>query len=180
MMERRNSAPGSPLRSGHRSEFSFFSGRWSASRVHCRRYERGVTLIELVISIVIVAIAVTAVLGTLTFAARGSADAMIRNQSVAIASSYLEEILLKNFAANGVEASRDLFDDVSDYNGLTDVGARDQFGNAIAGLEQYTVTVSVGAGTLGSAPAADVKRIDINVQHATGVIVAISGYRTDY
>jgi MSHA pilin protein MshD len=141
---------------------------------------RGVTLIELVLSIVIIAIAVSAVLGALSYSASRSADAMVRHQSVAIASTYLEEIVLKNFTADGVEASRSLYDDVSDYNGLNDVGARDQFGTAVAGLGQYTVTVAVGGGTLGSLSAStEVKRIDVNVQHATGVVVKISGYRTN-
>jgi len=152
----------------------------------------GVTLIELVITIVIVAISVTAVLGVLSMLATGSADAMIRNQAVAIASAYLEEITLKPYSdPDGVaalEATRDLYDDVSDYNGLVDpsvlgggVGARDQFGNAIAGLDQYTVTVTVGAGTLASIPGVDVRRIDVNVQYPSAhVNVTISGYRTNF
>ncbi len=140
--------------------------------------QRGVTLIELVISIVIIAIAVSAVLGVLSLIAKGSAQAMIRNQAVAIATAYLEEIRLKQFTANGVPASRSLYDDISDYNGLVDVGARDQFGNPIAGLSQYTVTVTVGAGVLGAVPAASVRRIDVNVQHPDGVNFTLSGYRT--
>jgi len=155
-----------------------------------RRFVRGVTLIELVITIVIVAISVTAVLGVLSMLATGSADAMIRNQAVAIASAYLEEITLKPYSdPDGVaalEATRDLYDDVSDYSGLVDpsvlgggVGARDQFGNAIAGLDQYTVTVS--AGTLTSIPGVDVRRIDVNVQYPSAhVNVTISGYRTNF
>jgi len=140
--------------------------------------ERGVTLVELVISIVIVAIAVSAVLGVLSSLAKGSAQAMIRNQAVAIATAYLEEIRLKKFTANGVESSRGLFDDVSDYNGLVDVGAHDQLNSPIAGLENYTVTVTVGAGSLGAVPPGSVKRIDVNVQHTEGVNFTLSGYRT--
>jgi MSHA pilin protein MshD len=141
----------------------------------------GVTLIELVLSITIVAIAALAVLGVLSYSARGSADAMVRNQEVAIASAYLEEILTKNFVV-GPQSSRATFDDVSDYNGLSDVGAKDQFGNAISGLSNYTVTVSVGSGTLGSLSSATiVKRIDVTVLHvSTGMTVKLSGYKTNY
>jgi MSHA pilin protein MshD len=140
--------------------------------------QRGVTLVELVISITVIAIAVAAVLGVLSMLSTGSAEAMIRNQAVAIANAYLEEIRLKDFASNGVPGSRTLYDDVSDYNGLVDVGARDQFGNAIVGLEQYTVSVTVGAGTLGGVPGGSVRRIDVNVQHSIGVNMTLSGYRT--
>jgi len=144
-------------------------------------HSRGVTLIELVVSIVVVAIAASAVLGLLSFAARGSADAMVRNQAVAVAQAYLEEIRFKSFAANGVEASRGLFDDVSDYNGLNDVGARDQTGAIIAGLSGYNVTVAVTNSALDAVAAANSKRIDVTVQNAAaGVTVAISGYRTNY
>jgi MSHA pilin protein MshD len=148
-------------------------------RLASRVSNRGVTLIELVLSIVIVGIAASAVLGLLSFSAKGSADAMIRNQAVAIAQAYLEEIRFKEFTSNGVEASRGLYDDVSDYSGLNNVGARDQFDNAIAGLNDYTVTVSVGGGTLGAVSgAANVKRVDVTVQHApTGLSVALSGYK---
>jgi MSHA pilin protein MshD len=144
-------------------------------------YSRGVTLIELVLSIVIVSIAASAVLGLLSFASRGSADAMVRNQAVAIAQAYLEEIRFKAFMANGQEASRDLFDDVSDYNGLSNTGARDQFGSSITGLEGYNVTVAVTPSALGSIGSGDAKRIDVTVQHANaGVTVVLAGYRTDY
>ena len=150
----------------------------SAARASTIKLQRGVTLVELVISITIIAIAVSAVLGVLTKLATGSADAMVRNQAVAIASAYLEEIRLKDFTANGVPAARALYDDINDYNGLVDVGARDQLGNAIAGLSQYTVRVTVGAGTMGSLSGASVRRIDVNVQHPSGVNMTLSGYRT--
>jgi MSHA pilin protein MshD len=140
--------------------------------------ERGVTLIELVISIVIIAIAVSAVLGVFTLISTGSAEAMVRNQAVAIAASYLEEIQLKDFATGSGTGSRAAFDDVGDYNGLVDVGARDQFGNPIVGLEKYTVRVTVGNGTIGSLSSANaVRRIDVNVQHGIGINMTISGYR---
>jgi len=146
-----------------------------------RRQARGVTLIELVLSIVIVAIAASAILGLLSFSARSSADAMIRNQAVAIAQAYLEEIRFKAFASNGVEASRADYNDVSDYNGLSDTGARDQTGATIAGLNGYNVTVAVTSNALGAVTAANAKRIDVTVQNsAAGVTVAISGYRTNY
>jgi MSHA pilin protein MshD len=144
--------------------------------------ERGVTLIELVVSIVIIAIAASAVLGVLSTSVGRSADAMVLSQAVAIAESYLEEISLKPFTdpdGTDGEANRVDFDDVDDYDGLIDVGARDQFGTALASLSQYTVSVSVAASAaLTSVPSADAERIDVRVTYPPNVSVMLSGYRT--
>ncbi len=146
--------------------------------------QRGVTLIELVITITVVAIAVTAVLGNLSFTARSSAAALVRHQAVAVAEAYLEEILLRPFAdpdgADG-ESSRALLDDLDDYDGLSDAGARDQFGNPLAGLANYTVTVGVQpSGALPGVPVAQALRIDVTVTHPADVPVVVSGYRTNF
>ena len=143
--------------------------------------ESGVTLIELVISIVIIAIAASAVLGVLASSVGRSADSMVMSQAVAIAEAYLEEITLKSFAdPDGVEpeANRVDFDDVDDYDGLVDVGARDQFGVAIAALSQYTVAVTVAQSTaLTGVPGAE-ERVDVTVTYAPNVTVALSAYKT--
>jgi MSHA pilin protein MshD len=146
------------------------------------REQRGATLIELVISIVVVSIAVSAVLGLLSATAGHSADAMITAQAVSIGEAYLEEISLKSFAdpdGTDGEGARASFDDVDDYDGLLDSGARDQFGNAIAPLAGYTVSVDVSqSAALGGVPAADALRIDVRVTFAPIVDLTLSGYRT--
>jgi MSHA pilin protein MshD len=144
--------------------------------------ERGATLIELVVSIVIIAIAAGAVLGVLSRSVARSADAMVIAQAVSIAEAYLEEISLKAYAdpdGTDGEAARPDFDDVDDYHGLSDAGARDQFGAALAPLAAYTVNVSVAASTaLTGVPGADAERIDVRVTHPGGVVVRLSGYKT--
>src|SRR5882672_1816611 len=135
--------------------------RTSPLPVGLRRGERGVTLIELVVSIVVIAIAAGAVLGVLARTVGSSGDALVMRQAVSIAEAYLEEITLKPFAdPDGMdgEANRVDFDDVDDYNGLLNAGARDQFGNAIPALTGYTVSVTVVAsGALAGVPAAAAK-----------------------
>ena len=59
--------------------------------------QRGVTLVELIIFIVIVSSAVAGVLLTLNMATRSSADPMIQKQALAIAEALLEEIQLQPF-----------------------------------------------------------------------------------
>jgi MSHA pilin protein MshD len=145
--------------------------------------QRGVTLVELVIAIVVVSIAVVGVLAVLSKTSTGSAEALVRAQAVAIGNAYLEEALLKPFVdpdGADAEATRTAFDDVDDYNGLDDSGARDQVSNALSGLDAYRVRMTVGSGTLGALPAASVKRIDVTVSHPIGVAMTFSGYRTSY
>jgi len=144
--------------------------------------ELGVALIELVVSIVIVSIAAASVLGLLSRTTEHSADAMIISQAVSIAEAYLEEISLKPFAdPDGVdgEGNRADFDDVDDYDGLVDAGAADQFGNPIAALSGYTVTVTVtGSAALPTVPAADAARVDVRVGFPPSVNLTLSGYKT--
>lgn len=144
--------------------------------------QAGVTLVELLVSIVIVSIAASGVLGLLSMTTAASADPMIRHQAAAIAEAYLEEIMLKPVAdpdgADG-EAARADYDDLDDYDGLIDAGARDQFGLAIAGLNAYNVGVSVSPSSgLPSVPAADALRVDIVVTRGSDINFVLSGYRT--
>lgn len=155
--------------------------------------QRGATLIELVITIVIISISVAAVVGTLSRMTAHSADPMIEAQAVAIAESYLEEIMLKayldpktNTVCPGPPGSRSLYDNVCDYNGLLNVGARDQSGNPPPGIDlsAYTVTVAVDqSATLNNlSGSGSVLRIDVHVTYVDPSIadITLSGYRTNY
>ena len=164
-----------------------------------RRYRQGTTLIELLASIVIVSVATVGLMLVISGVIARSADPLVEHQAAAIAEAYLEEVILAGFcdpdfpapgnscrqdctasacsagACGGVgplkEASRDLYDDVCDYHGLNDSGARDRSGAAIAGLAGYDVSVAVvdSGVTLGSpalsAAAGEVVRIDVTVSH---------------
>ena len=151
---------------------------------HTPKFQLGVTLVELLISIVIVAVAASAVLGMLSITSQSSADPMVRRQAVSIAEAYLEEILLKPFVdPDGIdgEAARINFDDIDDYDGLTDAGARDQFGNPIGPLGAYTVSVTVSSSSaLAPIPLGDTLRVDVNVVWQTAIDFTLSGYRTRF
>jgi MSHA pilin protein MshD len=142
------------------------------------RRERGATLIELVIAIVVIAIAVTSVLGLLSSIAVRSAGAMGATQAASIAGAYLDEALSKSFQdTNGPEVGRQNFDDVMDYN-FTDAGVRDATGALVPGLDQYTVQVTATSVALGAVPNA--VRIDVRVTAPNGNVTRLSGFRTDY
>jgi MSHA pilin protein MshD len=154
--------------------------------------QRGATLIELVITIVIISISVGAVIGTMSRMIGHSADPMIEAQAVAIAESYLEEIMLKPYldpsgaVCPAAVGARSTWNNVCDYNGLVDNGAKDQSGAAPSGLDlsAYTVrvTVSLTASLNNLSGSGQVLRVDVNVVYDDGSLVNItlSGYRTNY
>lgn len=145
----------------------------------------GATLIELIVSTVIISISVTAVMMVVANTSRTSADPMIRTQALSVAGAYFEEILSQALTdpsgtdVGGPESGevRATYDDVNDYDGLNDnSGAIDQDGNAIAGLEAYNVAVVVNATTLNGDPAS---RVAVTVSHDGDADLALSltGYR---
>jgi MSHA pilin protein MshD len=151
-----------------------------ASIRHRPRRHGGFTLIELVVSITVLAIAVGGMLAAMSAVFANSASTMVSEQATAIASAYLNEVLQKPFGAADGQITRATLDVVDDYAGLTDVGVHDQTGAAVAALAQYTVSIHVGAGVLGGVPAAQLREVDVTVSHPSGVTVVLSGYRTLY
>jgi MSHA pilin protein MshD len=151
--------------------------------MHMDNRHRGVTLVELVVAITIVAIAVTTILGAFAAIATRSSDAMVQEQAVAIAESYLSEILQRWVVdPNGTppNTGRASWDVVDQYNGLVEA-PHDQFGNPIALLSSYTVRVSTSqSSALPSVLAAFARRVDITVTYPPSVSVILSGYRTSY
>jgi MSHA pilin protein MshD len=150
------------------------------NRASLRKNNGGFTLIELVISMVVISIALGGVLMVMNYTVRHSADPMLQHQAVAIAESYLEEVLLRPYSdpdTSDGETVRNLLDDVDDYDGWTDNGARDQEGTAIAGLESYTVSVDVADVVLNTVAC---KKVTVTVSHPSVINLTLSGYRTDY
>ena len=143
----------------------------------------GFTLIEIIVTIVVLAVAATALLSVFTSTVGSSANPVIQQQAISIAEAYIEEILLKDFNdpdGSGVEADRADFDDVRDYDGITNAAVSDQNGNAITELDDYEVTVNVVGEAFNGIAAANSLRIDISVNHPAIDPITISGYRTNY
>ena len=148
--------------------------------------QRGMTLVELIITIVIIGIAAAALFGAMASISARSADPMLRQQSLAIAEGYLEEILLQAYApVLNPCPGRACFNDVADYHELNDSPPQDMNGNAIPGLDNYRVSVEVadrsGADGLGPIDAKiPAKQIRVTVTDPARGTLTLDGWRTDY
>ncbi|MDF1622884.1 MAG: type II secretion system protein [Pseudohongiella nitratireducens] len=139
-------------------------------QVKQRNRQKGVTLIELVVVIVILAISLYGVTTSLSGALSRSSDVVPQTRALALAQSYLDEILSKRFdehsvprgippcrtnctdavdlGLDGGETTRDEFDDVDDYDGLDEgfeqaTELQDAEGNTRTGYDEFRVRVSV-------------------------------------
>ncbi|MEM9173634.1 MAG: type II secretion system protein [Myxococcota bacterium] len=153
-----------------------------------RRRQSGTSLIELVIAIVVVAISLTGTLLVVDTTTRRSAEPMLERQAISLAAAYLDEALSKAYldpqsgsVCPAPETRRDLLDNVCDFDGLDERGARDPNGNAIAGLEGYRIQLAVDrAAQLGGlSGSSEVLRVDVTVTDGLGRPVRLSGYRTN-
>lgn len=79
--------------------------------------QAGFTLIEIVVAVVVLAIAVCGTMAGLSAISVQSADAMVTEQATAVASAYLNEVLQKPFGAFDGKTTRATLDVVDDYNG---------------------------------------------------------------
>lgn len=144
----------------------------------------GFTLIEIVVTLVVIGIAASALMGVFSSIVRGSADPAIQQQAITIAEAYIEEITLKSFddpddvetGTSEGEAGRASYDDVKDYRSLAAGAPADQTGTAIATLAAYTVTVTITDATLNGIAAL---LIDVNVTHPAVAPILLSAYRTN-
>ena len=159
---------------------------FSARRKGGLHLQRGISLIELIMFMVIISIAVSGVLLVMNNVASHSADALVRKQALAVAESLLEEIELQSLANGcagtlGLNAPRTGATLVCDYNGYsTDAGILDFSTNlSIPGLGGYNINPAVSVvptAGLGGVPAASAVLITVSVTGPGGTI-ELSGYR---
>jgi MSHA pilin protein MshD len=144
--------------------------------------QEGVTLIELILSMVIISIALVGMFSVINLTVGHSADPVVNFQAIAIAESYMDEILLQSYNdPNGTSTgeTRASFDDVSDYNGLNDVGVHNQQGALISNLSRYTVAVVVSA-PVALTGGVSAKEVTITVSGQGLPGLSLVGYKTDY
>lgn len=157
-----------------------------------QRFERGFTLVEVIIFIVVVGIALVGILLVSQISTKSSADPMLHKQAMALADAILEEILQKEYCdptsadllakphtcatrtAADQETTRDELDDVDDFNGKD----KTLFTDWPISLASYSVAITVTPTTLGS-NAIPVKQITVSVT-GSGQTLTAMGYRANY
>jgi len=157
----------------------------------------GATLVELVITIVIIDVAIAGVVGAFSLIAGRSADPLNQTRAVALAQLYMDEILSRKYDDNtpvgGVpkqsgctinteEASRADYDDVDDYNAIADAAPENAEGTPLAADYsgfRVSITVECAGGEVGLAPA-DAKRVDLTITDPGGQGYSFSVYRANF
>jgi MSHA pilin protein MshD len=162
-----------------------------------RTLQVGATLVELVITIVIISIAIAGVVGAFSVIAGRSADPLDHTRAVALAQLYMDEILTRKYdeqtpeggfpkytgaCAIGVDPGegRSTFDDVDDYDGLTGAPSNGA-GAALSGYSGFLISVSVScAGAEVGLSASEAKRIDLAITTPTNLTFSFSAYRANF
>lgn len=154
--------------------------------------QRGVSLIELIMFIVIISIAVAGILLVMNNVTGHSADALVRKQALAIAESLIEEIQLQQsmsgVACTGTlltNANRSAATNVCDYRGYRTTGGIRDFStnNPVFGLTAYNidppVAITPTTAVWGGIAAGSAVVITVSVTGPGGQI-DLTGYRTNY
>lgn len=154
--------------------------------------QRGTTLVEVVMFILIVSTALSAVVGVLAFSGRYSADPLVQRQALAVAESLLHEVMSQPHTTNDLDGGANAigpesgetrystttpFDHVDDYHGFTMSGIVNVEGTAIAGLESYSAQVSVAAQALDNVPASEGLLVTVAVTGPGNYSVSLTGFR---
>jgi len=124
--------------------------------------QQGVTLVELVISIVIISIAMVAMMSSFSLSMSHSADPLWHNKTLKLGQLYLDEILAKKYdelspigglpivtspscsglGAEGAE-TRATFDDVDDYHGITNSVPTSLTATLDSSYDDYRISITV-------------------------------------
>ena len=131
------------------------------------RPQRGMTLVELVITIVIIGIAAAAMFAAMASITGRSADPMLRQQSLMIAETYVETLQSLPYG------------ELLDGHTLVQKGGppKDVTGLSITRLGNYSVHATINSDTLNGV---DAKRIDVTVTDPAQQSLMLTGYRVDY
>lgn len=158
-----------------------------------RHDQRGLTLIELIMFIVIVSVGLAGILLVINTVVKSSADPVARKQSIAMADAILEEVLLKAYTpsatydttgANCAVPDRSLIDDVDDYACFDgSAAAKKILGNQMIASsttvlpDTFWAKVEVSTETVSGV---SMKKVTVTVTDPSVTAYALSGYRGNY
>lgn len=145
-----------------------------------RGAQRGTTLIELIVAVVLAGVLLGGVWQGWTLLSRYSADPLVARQQLAVAQSLLREIELQPQPGEATAAptpGRTGYASITDYNGLTMSGIQDAEGQAIAGLEGYGASISVVATAFEGISASEGWWINVAVTGPHGEALQLAQWR---
>lgn len=150
----------------------------------CR--QRGLTLIELIMFVIIISVGLAGILAVMNSTVRSSADPLQRKQAMAMAEAVLEEILSRDASATLPETDYVACSHRSQYVGVSDyacfsgtpatavIRGTDTLGSApVAALAGFTATVVVSAVNVS---AIALQRVVVTVNGSNQAIMLV-GYR---
>jgi len=170
------------------------------------RRQAGFSLIEMIVVIVVLALALTGVTLVINETVRQSPKPLVQTQAMELAQTYLDEILPKRFDENSGQGgiprcdstdnaaqacsnsmsdeeggNRLLFDDVDDYNGLDNQPPVLISGSTPPNFNSYRVQVSVSyAGADLGLANRGAKRITVTITTPLGTTLPVSAYRVNF
>jgi MSHA pilin protein MshD len=170
-----------------------------------RTAQRGVTLVETVLVIVIGGIVLASIAGAIAWAAGRSGDSWPLKQALAVAESLMGEVALKPYGACDADSATPAaagsctladgpgpepgearssytapFDHPNDYDGFAmaaPAGITKLDGTAVAGLEAYGASVSVQPQALDGVPADRGLWVSVTVTGPAGTAVRLQSFR---
>lgn len=168
-----------------------------------RPLQRGATLVELVMTIVIISVAIAGVVGAFSLISGRSANALNETRAVELAQLYLDEVMAKKFddqtPLGGVfddgspytgadrcviedeGQSRTEYDDVDDYHSINGPPTSKVDNTALSGYSGFTVAIDVAcAGDDLAVSNNDVKRIDMTISSPSGGSFSFSAYKANF
>ena len=167
------------------------------ARIQPKAGQSGATLIELVMTIVIIGVAVAGVVGSFSLVSGRSANSLFQTRAVELGQFYMDEILAQKYdeatpvggvppvsgcTINAEEGSnRSAYDDVDDYDAINSAPPQTADGTSLSGYDGFEVSVSVvcAGGEVGL-PASDAKRIDLSITGPADSEFSLSAYRANF
>ena len=109
-------------------------------RINSNLQQSGITLIELIISMVIISISLTGIFTVMNLTVSHSADPVIYHQAISIAEACIEEILLEPYASL---SSCSLSNVPANYSVSSSIGSE----SALSGIPAKKILVTVTSGS---------------------------------
>lgn len=160
--------------------------------------QNGATLVELIMTIVIISVAIAGVVGAFALITGRSADPLNQTRAIELAQLYMDEIITRKYDHNAPQGgvprysgpcnisaeegagNRGQFNDVDDYHGLVNSPPADAQG-PLDGYNGFSVEVNVSCDAGGvDLPSGQAKRIDLTITAPGDQAFSFTAYKANF